>query len=188
MEYNGQNFKSYDNMYYVSQYGDVFSLYKNGLLKHYIDLDGYHRVDIHGKHIKVHKLVYLVWHGSIPKNMQVNHLDDNKNNNYYKNLYLGTQKENISDCINNEHRIGNTQSVTVYDKKEDKIITFPSVKEFISYTGRNISNGSIAHCKNKKWFQERFDVIEQKGVSTIENYKSIRAVYENSRIKNKAIS
>jgi len=150
LNYNGQEFKPYDNIYYVSQYGDIYSTYKKGLLKHYIDLDGYHRVDIHGKHQKVHKLVYLVWNGSVPSNVQVNHIDDDKDNNYYKNLYLGDQKDNISDCINNKHRVGNIQSVVIYGKLYNKIITFPTVKEFIAYTGHKISNGSLAHCKNRK--------------------------------------
>lgn len=38
--------------------------------------------------------------------MQINHRDDNKENPSLSNLYLGNQKENISDCINNKHRVG----------------------------------------------------------------------------------
>jgi hypothetical protein len=48
--------------------------------------------------MKVHKLVYLTWCGAIPKGMQINHIDDNKDNNYFLNLYLGNQTENIADC------------------------------------------------------------------------------------------
>lgn len=114
--YNNKIFKSYNNNYYVSNNGEVYSTYKRELLKHSIDIDGYHRIDLHEKHIKIHKLVYLVWCGKIPDGMQVNHYDDNKDNNYYKNLYLGTQKENIADCERNNHRVGNVQSITVLDK------------------------------------------------------------------------
>ena len=85
--------------YYVSADGDVYSTFSKKLLKHYIDQDGYHRIDIYlnhkQKHVKIHKLVYLVWVGDIPKGYQLNHIDDNKDNNNYKNLYLGSQKENI---------------------------------------------------------------------------------------------
>ena len=127
--YKRKIYKQYDNNYYVSAYGDIYSVYKKGLLHHYIDIYGYHRVDIHGKHTKIHKLVYLTWvDNNIPKNMQINHYDDNKDNNYYKNLYLGTQKENIDDCKRNNHRLGNIKCLTLLDKDINKIIVFPSVR------------------------------------------------------------
>lgn len=182
--YNNIEFKSYDEMYYVSQNGDIFSTYKKGLLKHYIDNDGYHRVDIHSKHMKVHKLVFLVWNGDIPEDKQVNHYDDNKDNNNCTNLYLGDQKENIDDCIRNNHRIGNINPILIYDKKIEKEILFPSIKDFIEYTGHHITNGSISKLINRKWFKERFDIIKREGVTTIESYKSIRADY-NSWVENK---
>lgn len=186
LKFNNIEFRPYDNMYYVSQDGDIYSTYKKGLLKHYIDCDGYHRVDIHGKHIKVHKLVYLVWNGEIPSNKQVNHYDDNKNNNNYLNLYLGNQEENMMDCIKNNHRVGHIYSVVVFDKKIGKEITFPSIKDFINYTGHPVQNGSLSHIKDKKWFKERFNIVKREGVTTIESYKSIRANY-NSGVENKVI-
>lgn len=175
----------YDDMYFISEDGGVFSTFKNGLLKQSVDVDGYKRVDIHGRHMKIHRLVYTVWNGEIPSGMQVNHFDDDKENNHYQNLYAGTQKENISDCVKNDHRVGHVQSVLVYDRKIGKCLSFPSVKDFLAYTGHSVANGSIAHCKSKKWFQNRFELIEQKGVSTIESYKSIRAAY-CSGVENKA--
>lgn len=184
--YNNIEFKSYDEMYYVSQNGDIYSTYKKDLLKHYIDHDGYHRVDIHGKHMKVHKLVFLVWNGDIPKGKQINHHDDNKDNNNYENLYLGDQKENINDCIRNNHRIGHINPILILDKKFDKEILFPSIKDFIDYTGHQILNGSLSKIRHRKWFKERFEIIKREGVTTIESYKSIRANY-NSWVENKVI-
>ena len=175
--YNDKIFKSYNNNYFVSNDGDVYSTYKKGLLKHLIDTDGYHRVDLYGKHIKIHRLVYLVWCGEIPEGMQVNHYDDNKDNNYYKNLYLGTQKENISDCKRNKHRVGNIQSITVLDKKLNKTIIFPKIKDFINYSGHSIKSGSLSKCVDKKWFKERFEIIERKSVETIESYNILSEIY-----------
>lgn len=183
--FNGTEFKQYDQDYYVSADGDVYSVKKNGLLRHYIDLDGYHRVDIHGRHMKIHRLVYLVWKGAIPSGKQINHLNDDKNNNHISNLYLGDQKENIRDCINNHHRVGHVHPVKVFDKKLDQEILFSSVKDFLRYTGHPISNGALSKCLNRKWFNDRFQLIEQKGVTTTESYKSIRALHE-SGVENKA--
>ena len=74
----------------------------------------------------------------------------------------------------------------IFDKMIGKEITFPSIKDFINYTGHHIQNGSLSHVKDKRWFKERFDIIERKGVTTIESYKSIRANY-NSGVENKVI-
>lgn len=155
-------FKEYDEWYSVDRNGNVFSKYKNGLLKHYIDKDGYHRVDIHGKHMKIHKLVYLTWKGRIPKGMQINHFDDNKDNNSLENLYIGTQKDNISDCKRNNHRIGNKKSIVVFDKNINKTIKFDSIKSLIIYTGHSNKNGSLSKFKKAKWFNDRYLIIEEK--------------------------
>lgn len=169
LKYNNKIFKPYDDYYFVSNDGDVYSLYKKGLLKHSIDKDGYHRVDIHGKHMKIHKLVYLVWIGDIPIGLQINHIDDNKNNNYYKNLYAGTQQENIADCRYNNHFVGNKKEIIILDKERNKIIYFSSIKDFIEYSGHSIKSGSINKFINRKWFKEKFEIIERKSVETIES-------------------
>ena len=166
---NEKVFKQYDKDYYVSEDGDVFSLYSKKILKHYIDLDGYHRVDIHSKHMKVHKLVYLVWVGNIHKGEQVNHIDDNKDNNNYTNLYVGSQKENIHDCMNNGHRQGNIWYLTVYDKEKDSMISFCPASQFIQYCGHPCHNQSVKRMFNKNWFKKRYEIIDyrKKSVTTI---------------------
>lgn len=159
MIFNGKEFKKYDSFYFVSADGDVYSTYKKGLLKHSIDIDGYHRVDIHGKHMKIHKLVYLVWIGPIHNGLQINHIDDDKDNNHYSNLYLGTQKENIQDCIKNGSRKGHLKQIQIFDKVTEKLLHFDSVKAFIIYSGHKVSNGSISKCLSHKWFQDRYEII-----------------------------
>lgn len=46
-------------------------------------------------HVQVHRLVYEVFVGPIPKRMTVNHKDTNKANNRVENLELLTRAENI---------------------------------------------------------------------------------------------
>ena len=168
---NEKIFKPYDESYYVSEDGDVFSLYSKKILKHTIDHDGYHRVDIHGKHIKIHKLVYLTWIGDLRQGEQINHKNDDKNNNHYTNLYAGTQKENIQDCISNGHRMGNIWYLTVYDKDTKKIITFCPASDFIEYSGHSCRNRSIKRMFNRNWFKKRYTIIDykKKSVTTIED-------------------
>ena len=156
---NGIEFKKYDDCYYVSANGDVYSTHKKGLLKHDIDLDGYHRVGIHNRHVKIHRLVYTTWIGPIPDGMQINHRDDDKEHNHYTNLYAGSQKQNIQDCIRNGTRKGHMKPITVYDNVVQKELTFNSVLELIEYTGHPVANGSLVKLRSRKWFQTRCKIV-----------------------------
>lgn len=121
--------------------------------------------------MKVHKLVYLTWVGEIQDGMQINHIDDDKNNNYYKNLYQGTQKENIEDCIRNEHRKNtNVFYLIIKEKKTNKMLIFQPANKFIEYSGHSCKNGSIKKMISKQWFNDEYELISiGKGVTTIES-------------------
>lgn len=160
----------YDEYYYISHDGDIYSTYIKGIMKHYITSDGYHRVDIHGKHMMVHRLVYMTWKGKIKPGCQINHIDDNKDNNNYNNLYMGTQKENIEDCIRNGHRVGNIKGIIVFDKSINRIIKFKRILDLIQYSGHSYLSGSLNKITSKKWFKKRFEIIKVgKGVEAIES-------------------
>ena len=162
----GKLLKKYDEHYYVSEDGEVYSTYSRKFLKQSRDHDGYPRVDIHQKHRKVHQLVYLTWVGEIPEGKQVNHYDDNKENNNYKNLYCGTQKQNRRDCIKNNTNVGNVFYLTLYDREKDKVITFCPANEFIAYCGHPNKGGGINRFFSKKWFRKRYEILEFKRVKT----------------------
>lgn len=63
--FNGIVFKKYDDTYYVSEYGDVYLKFLNSIMRHEITYDGHHRVQIHGKHKFVHRLVYELFVGPL---------------------------------------------------------------------------------------------------------------------------
>ena len=170
---NQKVFKQYDDTYYISADGDVYSTYSKKCLKHDIDLYGYPRVDIHGKHMKVHKLVFLTWIGELSDDLQINHLDDNKLNCNYKNLYAGTQKQNIQDCINNGTRCGNIHYLTIYDKEKEKILTFCPAKKFIQYSGHSAANDSVKRMFTRHWFKKRYQIIEYGKISNNNELKSV---------------
>ena len=157
---DGKILRQFDPVYYVGEYGDIYSTYSKKFLKHSIDLNGYHRVDIHRKHMKVHKLVFLTWVRNVPEDMQINHRDDNKNNNHYTNLYAGSQKDNVCDCIRNGHRKGNIHYLTVLDKKIGKVITFSPCSDFIEYSGHPCGNRSVKRMFSKNWFKTRYEIID----------------------------
>lgn len=51
------------------------------------------------RHMQIHRLVYLIYAGDIPKNLQINHKDGNKLNNNLNNLELVTNGENVKHSI-----------------------------------------------------------------------------------------
>ena len=169
-------FKKYDDMYYISADGDVYSTYCNRLLKHNIDIDGYHRVDIHSKHKKIHQLVYETWIGPIDQTKQINHKDDDKNNNHYTNLYQGTQKENIIDKHENKHFVGNTFYLTLMDKERNKIITFCPACKFIEYCHHSNKSGSLNKFFKKNWFKKRYIIIEFKRIKNLAMFINMKGV------------
>lgn len=165
---NKEIFKQYDTNYYVSADGKVYSKYSKKILKPNLTSDGYLRVDIHQKHMTIHKLVYLTWIGELEKGVQINHKDDNKLNNHYTNLYAGTQKENIRDCIQNKHRVGNVFALTVLDKQINEILTFIPSSKFIEYSGHKCSNGSVSKMFNKNWFKKRYEILSFNKINNLQ--------------------
>lgn len=169
-------YRQYDEMYYVSAAGDIYSQYSKKKLKHARDIDGYHRVDLHGKHRKVHQLVYYVWGGTDSNGLQINHIDDNKDNNHISNLYAGTQKQNIHDCMWNGHREGNVWYLTIYDKKTDTILSFSPASDFIAYSGHPCGNGGVKRMFTRNWFKKRYEIIDYKKKSVTTTADECRLV------------
>ena len=180
-----KTFKQFrDTKYYCDENGNIYSDFSHKILKPLIrgknTTKQYYYIDINfgkgQKHVPVHRIVYETWIGDIPKNKQVNHKDDNSLNNNINNLYLGNQAENIQDCIDNKHRMGNTWILTVFDKEKHQTITFCPAKDFIKYSGHTCLNGSVSRMFTRNWFKKRYEIISfylckniniKKGVTTI---------------------
>ena len=92
--------------YKISEFGTIMNTETNHILTPVpLKNGGYLRVLLyeHGirKDAKVHRLVYESFNGPIPKNMTVDHIDENKYNNHYTNLRLLTPSENIKSYLKN---------------------------------------------------------------------------------------
>ena len=187
--FNGKEFKQYryNPNYFVSCDGEVFSNFSKKIIKNGVrgKEKQYYSVDItigHSqKHIPVHKIVYDTWVRKLEPNEQVNHRDDNSFNNNVSNLYVGTQKENIQDCINNNHRVGNVFYLTVFDKEIGKVLTFVPAGKFIEYSGHPNKSGSLNKFFSKQWFKQRYEIIEYKRVKNLDELKGVTTMADECR-------
>ena len=181
--FNNKVFKQYrDTIYYLSEDGEVYSSYCNRLIKgcarnykskHYYYIDVYSKEKHKQIHVALHKMVYIAWNGEIPEGEQVNHINDNALDNRLCNLYTGAQQQNIHDCMRNNHRVGNVKYFTVKDKKINKVLTFCPANTFIEYCGHPSGNGGIKRYFDKKWFKNRYEIIEFSQIEDLSAYQSV---------------
>lgn len=86
----------------IGMYGQTIVRHRNQIIKPFKGKrqNDYWRVtlckDGIPKRFTIHHLVYMTFVGNIPDGMQVNHIDEDKDNNSVDNLNLMTAKENCN--------------------------------------------------------------------------------------------
>lgn len=95
---------NYENLYQVSNLGNIKSLYNNIILKPSVDRYGYVRFSAtknkKQKTLRIHRVVMEVFN-PIKESMQINHIDGNKTNNAITNLEWCTDSENKKHAYSN---------------------------------------------------------------------------------------
>lgn len=84
-------------LYTITPDGKILKRRGKGFVKQFPDKDGYMKVALtQSKTINrlVHRLVYEAFVGPIPPGWTVDHIDDDKTNNHYKNLQALTAVDN----------------------------------------------------------------------------------------------
>lgn len=162
-------FRNYDN-YEIYADGRIWSYRKKKFLKPSTDTSGYQQVKLYDKEGKpklylLHRIVYEAVSGSpITEDMQINHRSEVKTENFFENLELVTQKQNINYGSRNERArksLTNNQKISkaVGAFQNGKIVmTFQSTQE----AGRQgFCQSSVSDCcrgklKTHKGFEWRY--------------------------------
>lgn len=128
------NFKSVPNFedYYATIDGKIYSTKTKKFLKPGTSENGYKYVSLckkgKTKNMFVHRLVWSAFKGIIPKGLQINHKDENKQNNNLSNLELVTPKENTNFGTRNQ-RIAEAlkKEITLFNENES--LYFKSLRD-----------------------------------------------------------
>lgn len=154
--------------YYVRDDGTIYSARTNKVLSPQLDKDGYQKVQMMSTDGKRHRYSVhrLILENFNPvegmENLQVNHIDGNKENNKLENLEWTTCKENIQHAIDNNLRakINGAAKLTIEQVKEIFVRSHRGEKNVDLGREYNLHPDSIGKIKNQKlWKQITKDLI-----------------------------
>lgn len=154
--------------YYVTEDGQIWSQKTNKYLSQHKDKDGYLKVRLVSKDDKrhtysVHRLVLENFYPTAGmNNLQVNHIDGNKENNSLSNLEWMTCLENIHHAMDNNLRAKiNGASKLTKEQVVDIYLRVKNGETNISLGAEyNLHPDSVGRIRNKKSWQnilENFD-------------------------------
>ena len=132
--------------YKINEDGEIVHKRTNHTLKHSINEKGYHKVCLQKDNRKfktgVHRLVAKAFIPNPNNYREVNHIDENKDNNNYKNLEWCNREQNIAHSIKSGKFV--ITKVAQYDKNNQLIKIFNSRSEAERETG--IPRTHISRC------------------------------------------
>lgn len=147
-----KDIEGYEGLYQISNYGNVKSLRsgknlslnydsKKYLTAHLCNKDGQRR-------FRVHRLVALAFIPNANNFSQVNHIDENKENNFYKNLEWCNNKYNSNHGTRNERismsRKMQTKKIYQFSLNGDYIKEWENIFDIIAEM--KIQKSSIYRC------------------------------------------
>jgi hypothetical protein len=124
-----ENFPNYE----VNNHGQVRNKLTRKILKPCNTGNGYLRVDLNDRHVSIHRVVAKTFFDYDIMDLQVNHLDGNKKNNFIGNLEWTTSLENMRHA-----RLMGLITNGGYPKKRVKIIETGDIFESINDCSRYI--------------------------------------------------
>ena len=112
---------------------------------------GYGQFSLNGKNRVVHRLVYKLYYGPIPKGLSVCHQCDNPSCVEISHLFLGTPKDNMQDCVRKGRiSIGESNGFSKLTKEIVKEIRRSEASHTELARRFNVHRQSVANVRNGK--------------------------------------
>lgn len=142
----------YEGLYAVSDDGEIWSHRQKKFLKVGRGSSGYKQAqllkDKHRISVSVHRLVWLTFNGEIPKGLEINHIDENKDNNRLDNLELCTRHYNMGFGNRTARQAEKMKKpFTLTDETTGEVLSFDSLRA--CGDAFNIKFKSVADYRNK---------------------------------------
>lgn len=138
---DGEIFKDaigYEKYIQISNYGRVKYKNKNYITNGSLNSGGYYTISLKKQHIKVHNLVATTYISKNPDNYTVDHIDNNKLNNNFKNLrWANKQQQSVNRT--------NIRKVEVYDKYTQQTIKIYNTMQEIC-DEYDVKNTIVSYC------------------------------------------
>jgi len=128
--------------YSISNYGRIKNNKTKKLLTPTKTGDGYLRITLNKKLIQIHRLVCEIFNKGYKEGFVVNHIDENKHNNYYKNL------EWCSIGYNNKY--SKNKKINMYDKDMKLLRQFNSITNAYNFLDKKHTNNIQCQMKKKR--------------------------------------
>lgn len=136
---------------------------------HCKDKNGYVRVRHNGKHKRLHRVIYEMNYGKIPKEMVIRHKCDNPNCCNIEHLEIGTPQDNVNDMIErgrstkgkpniNSRGVLNNQSKLTEQQVKEIYLSNLSLRELGKLYG--VSDTNISYIKKKKQWKWLTDTLD----------------------------
>lgn len=118
---------------------------------------GYLKVSINGKYYLAHRIIYEMFYGAIPKDLQVDHIDGDRRNNYIANLRLASCKENGANRGKPENNSSGFKGVdwSKYHNKWRVRVNHKHVGYFQDLESASIAYQEAARVKHKEFYKEK---------------------------------
>jgi hypothetical protein len=117
MEEEYRKIKGYEN-YSVSNYGNIRNDVTGKILKASLNGQGYKRVRLNGKTIKVHRLVSEAFIPNANNKKYIDHIDNDRTNNNVNNLRWVTIQENNFNQSISKNNISGFKGIRWHKKKK----------------------------------------------------------------------
>lgn len=140
-----------------------------------LDPSGYWRTEYKGRKYQLHRIVYEMFHGSIPEGLLVDHIDGNKGNNRLSNLRVVSSHVNMRN--QKKHKRNSTGVTGVsYEARKDRSPSFRA--HYVDFQGaihRKTFTVSVhgyegAFTNACKWRENQLELLNAHGASYSERH------------------